>query len=74
MVLAGGAIRGGRVFGDWPGLGEGALYQDRDLMPTGDVRAHTAWIMQGLTGLDRATLEGAVFPGVDMGRDPGLLL
>jgi uncharacterized protein (DUF1501 family) len=74
MVLAGGAIRGGRVYGDWPGLGEGALYENRDLMPTGDVRAHTAWIMQGLTGLDRSTLEGAIFPGMHMGDNPGLLL
>lgn len=74
MVLAGGAIRGGRVFGEWPGLGDGALYQDRDVMPTGDVRAHTAWVMQGLTGLDRATIEGSIFPGVEMGDNPGLLL
>ncbi|MFL4468956.1 DUF1501 domain-containing protein [Tateyamaria armeniaca] len=74
MVLAGGAVRGGRVFGDWPGLAEGNLYQDRDLMPTGDVRAHAAWIMRGLTGVDRATLEGTVFPGLDLGRDFGLLL
>lgn len=74
MVLAGGAVRGGRIYGDWPGLGESDLYQGRDLMATGDVRAHAAWIMRGLTGLDRAALEGVVFPGVDMGRDPGLLL
>lgn len=74
MVLAGGAIRGGRVYGDWPGLGHGALYEDRDLMPTGDVRAHAAWIMRGLTGLDKATLEGSIFPGVQMGDNPGLLL
>jgi uncharacterized protein (DUF1501 family) len=74
MVLAGGAIRGGRVYGDWPGLGEGALFENRDLMPTGDVRTHTAWIMQGLTGLDRSTLEGSIFPGMEMGDNPGLLL
>ncbi|MEP1588527.1 MAG: DUF1501 domain-containing protein [Tateyamaria sp.] len=74
MVLAGGAVRGGQVFGDWPGLAESDLYQGRDLMPTGDVRAHAAWVMRGLTGLDRATLEGSIFPGVDLGRDPGLLL
>lgn len=74
MILAGGAIKGGRVFGQWPGLGDGDLYQDRDLMPTGDVRAHAAWVMQGLTGLDRHVLESAVFPGMDMGNDPGLIL
>ncbi|MEL6807112.1 MAG: DUF1501 domain-containing protein [Pseudomonadota bacterium] len=74
MLLAGGAVRGGRVYGQWPGLGEGDLYQDRDLMPTTDVRAHTAWIMRGLMGLDRTTLEGSVFPGVALGPDLGLLL
>ena len=74
MVLAGGAVRGGKVHGDWPGVSPDALYQGRDLMPTRDVRAHAAWIMRGLTGLDRGTLEGAVFPGLDMGSDPGLLL
>ncbi len=74
MVLAGGAIRGGRVLGVWPGLAEADLYARRDLMPTGDVRAPAAWLMRGLVGLDRSTLEGTVFPGLDMGADPGLLL
>jgi uncharacterized protein (DUF1501 family) len=74
MLLAGGAVRGGRVFGRWPGLGESALYEGRDLMPTGDVRACAAWAMRGLYGLDRGLLQGAVFPGLDMGDDPGLLL
>jgi uncharacterized protein (DUF1501 family) len=73
-LLAGGAVRGGRVFGRWPGLGESALYEGRDLMPTGDVRACAAWAMRGLYGLDRGLLQGAVFPGLDMGDDPGLLL
>ncbi|SFT97918.1 DUF1501 domain-containing protein [Sedimentitalea nanhaiensis] len=74
MVLAGGAIRGGRVLGDWPGLDEADLYGRRDLMPTGDVRAPAAWLMRGLAGLERSALERVVFPGLDMGRDPGLLL
>lgn len=73
MLLAGGAVRGGRVHGRWPGLGEGNLYEDRDLMPTRDVRAHAAWIMRGLAGLERTTLETHVFPGLDMGADPKLL-
>lgn len=73
-VLAGGAIRGGRVFGDWPGLSEAALYDRRDLMPTGDVREIAGWIMRGATGLDRGTIERVIFPGLDMRRDPGLLL
>lgn len=73
MVLAGGAIRGGQVYGRWPGLGDADLYQERDLMPTQDVRAPAAWIMRGLTGVDQSTLETHVFPGLEMGRDPGLL-
>jgi len=34
MIYAGGALRGGRVLGDWPGLAEADLYNRRDLMPT----------------------------------------
>ncbi|MDJ0631531.1 MAG: DUF1501 domain-containing protein [Rhodobacter sp.] len=74
MVLAGGALRGGRIYGDWPGLEEAALYDRRDLMPTADVRAYAASAIQGLFGIGRSTLEGAVFPGLDMGGTPGLAL
>lgn len=74
VVLAGGAIRGGQVVTDWPGLSEAQLYDRRDLMPTRDVRAHAAWVMRGLFGIGASTFETAVFPGLDMGADPGLLL
>ncbi len=74
MLLAGGALRGGRVLGRWPGLAEADLYAGRDLMPTSDVRAHAAWVMRGLFGLERSVLEGAIFPGLDMGADQRLLL
>ncbi|MEO1490755.1 MAG: DUF1501 domain-containing protein [Pseudomonadota bacterium] len=73
MVLAGGAVRGGRVLGDWPGLGDGALYQERDLMPTDDVRRYAAWALAGMMNLDRSDLETSIFPGLDMGGDPGML-
>lgn len=66
MVLAGGAIAGGKVYGQWPGLGEADLYQGRDLHPLMDVRDVSAGVMQGLFGLDQSVLEGAVFPGLDM--------
>jgi uncharacterized protein (DUF1501 family) len=73
MLLAGGALRGGRVLADWPGLAEDALYAGRDLKPTRDLRAHASWVMRGLYGLSRDVLEASVFPGLDMGSDPGLL-
>lgn len=74
MLMAGGAIRGGRVLADWPGLGADALYDGRDLRPTRDVRDVVAWAMRGLFGLDRSVLETAVFPGLDMGADPRIIL
>lgn len=73
MVMAGGALRGGRVLGDWPGIGEGALYQGRDLMPTSDVRAWAAQVLRGLYGIDRGVLETVVFPGLDIGAAAGIL-
>lgn len=74
MLMAGGAIRGGRVYGRWPGLSEADLYQRRDLMPTGDVRAYAAWAMRGMYGFDKGLLQDKVFPGLDMGDDPKMLL
>jgi len=74
MLVAGGAVRGGRVHGHWPGLAEADLYAGRDLMPTSDVRAWAGWAMRGLYGLDAGLIEGSVFPGLQMGADPGLLL
>ncbi|MCY4179382.1 MAG: DUF1501 domain-containing protein [Litoreibacter sp.] len=74
MLLAGGAINGGRVFGDWPGLEEAVLYARRDLMPVTDVRAYPAWLMQGLFGVNQSALELSIFPGLKLQRDPGVLL
>ncbi len=72
-LLAGGALRGGKVFGPWPGLSEADLYDRRDLMPTSDVRLWAAWALRGLYGIDRGVIESKVFPGLEMGTDPGLL-
>jgi uncharacterized protein (DUF1501 family) len=74
MLYAGGALRGGQIIGDWPGLRDGDLYDGRDLLPTRDVRAHAAWVMRGLIGLDRSVLEQWIFPGLDLGSNPGLVL
>ena len=74
MVVAGGALRGGMVHGVWPGLAEADLYNRRDLMPTDDVRRWAAWAIRSSFGMDKSFLEQTVFPGVEMGDNPGLLL
>ena len=66
-LLAGGAVRGGRIYGKWPGLRERALYQGRDLMPTTDVRTFAAVALAELFGIERALIERDVFPGLEIG-------
>ncbi|WP_172326803.1 DUF1501 domain-containing protein [Mangrovicoccus sp. HB161399] len=74
MLMAGGAVRGGKVFGGWPGLDEASLYDRRDLMPTGDVRALAAGAIRTLYGTGAGDLERTVFPGLDMGGAPQIVL
>lgn len=60
--LAGGAIRGGRVLADWPGLERGALYEARDLRPTTDLRAVFKGVLADHLRVSTAALERDVFP------------
>ena len=62
-LLAGGAIKGGRVIADWPGLAEAQLYEGRDLKPTTDLRAVLKGLLADQFGLSAAVLAEAVFPG-----------
>jgi uncharacterized protein (DUF1501 family) len=74
MWVGGGAVNGGRMAGpSWPGLGEGRLYENRDLMPVDDVRRYLAWLLMSLFGTTRDQIATSVFPGVDIGSDPRLL-
>lgn len=73
MIMAGGALKGRKVYGKWPGLSDTDLYAGRDLMPTADIRAYGAWALAGLFGTPRDVLERSVFPGLDMGGDPRFL-
>ena len=61
--VAGGAVRGGRVVADWPGLGERALHEGRDLRPTLDLRALFKAALIAQLGVSEAALESQVFPG-----------
>lgn len=59
--VMGGGVAGGRVLADWPGLGQGRLYENRDLAPTRDLRGLAKALLQRQLGLGRAELEN-VFP------------
>ncbi|MEM7319337.1 MAG: DUF1501 domain-containing protein [Pseudomonadota bacterium] len=74
MIYAGGMVRGRQIAGRWPGLEESDLLDRRDLMPTSDIRAHVAGVLQAVAGLDRHDLEMTVFPGLDIGSGPDVRL
>jgi uncharacterized protein (DUF1501 family) len=57
--LAGGAVRGGRVVADWPGLSD--LFENRDLQPTLDLRRVAKGLLAGHLELGPVALAAA-FP------------
>jgi uncharacterized protein (DUF1501 family) len=61
--LLGGAVQGGKVFADWPGLNQNQLHEGRDLKPTIDLRAVLKGLLQDHLGLSAAVLADKVFPG-----------
>ncbi len=63
LFLAGGAVRGGRIAGDWPGLTAAALNEGRDLRATTDLRAVFKGVLAGHLGVPMAVLDTRVFPG-----------
>lgn len=62
-MLAGGAVAGGRVLADWPGLAPTQLLDGRDLRPTQDIRGVIGAVLQRKFGLSRAQLQAGVLPG-----------
>ena len=60
MFVLGGAVKGGRVYGDWPGLAN--LQDDRDLRVAVDSRAVAKGILRDHLGIDAASLAAKVFP------------
>jgi uncharacterized protein (DUF1501 family) len=61
-LLVGGAVAGGRVIADWPGLSARALYQGRDLAPTTDLRAVLKGLLAGQLEVPARALATDVFP------------
>jgi uncharacterized protein (DUF1501 family) len=63
--LAGGAVRGGRVVGDWPSLAARDLHEGRDLRATTDLRALFKAVLHDRFGVAEAALARTVFPASD---------
>jgi uncharacterized protein (DUF1501 family) len=61
-ILLGGAVKGGRVIADWPGLAEGQLFEGRDLLPTTDLRAVLKGLARDHLGVGERVLAEVVFP------------
>jgi uncharacterized protein (DUF1501 family) len=61
-MLIGGAVKGGRVIADWPGLSQTALYEARDLKPTMSLDALIAGAVGETFGIEPARVATALFP------------
>jgi len=60
--LAGGALKGGRMIADWPGLKSEQLYEGRDLKPTTDLRAVLKGLLRDHLRVEEKLLASTVFP------------
>lgn len=63
VTLFGGAVKGGTIAGNWPGLNSRALYESRDLAPANDIGAILKGVLRDHLGIDRRALETTVLPG-----------
>lgn len=61
-LLVGGAVNGGRVIADWPGLGNNDLYADRDLQPTTDIHSLFKGVLTDHLGVPSNFIDSTVFP------------
>jgi uncharacterized protein (DUF1501 family) len=62
-LFLGGAVKGGRVLADWPGLSDNNLYENRDLKPTMDLRIVLKGLLRDHLGVPDGALGTTVFPG-----------
>ncbi len=61
-MLLGGGVKGGRVLADWPGLGQAALFEGRDLRPTLQLDAFIGGAVAGHFGVEPGRAMAALFP------------
>jgi uncharacterized protein (DUF1501 family) len=70
MMVIGGSVQGGKVYGKWPGLEKEQLFEGRDLAVTTDYRAVLSELVSGHLGQKDV---GKVFPGFQAAAPLGLL-
>ena len=61
-LLLGGAVKGGTIYGDWPGLKPAALFENRDLFPANDITGILKGVLRDHLGITRHRLDKDVFP------------
>ncbi|MEM9667900.1 MAG: DUF1501 domain-containing protein [Pseudomonadota bacterium] len=62
VMLFGGSVNGGQIYGDWPGLRANQLFEGRDLAPANDIGAILKGVLRDHMGLDSRTLGAYIFP------------
>jgi uncharacterized protein (DUF1501 family) len=72
-LLVGGAVRGGRVLADWPGVRAAALYEGRDLAPTADLFDIVSASVAQTFDLDPTRVRGTLFDGAPAKRFDGIV-
>ena len=73
-LLFGGALKGGRVIADWPGLREADLHDNRDLKATTDLRAVLKGLLRDHLRADERKLAADAFPGSEAVKPLGGLV
>ena len=73
-MLVGGAVQGGRILADWPGLAQANLFEGRDLKPTLGLDILIASTCAEAFKLDPEKTALTLFPGAVRGNSPFRLL
>jgi uncharacterized protein (DUF1501 family) len=76
MMVLGGPVQGGKIYGEWPGLEREQLFEGRDLAVTTDFRTVLSELVRGHLGQNDVPGQNdmsSVFPGFKSGASLGLL-
>lgn len=73
-MLFGGAVQGGRVVADWPGLAPADLFEERDLRPTLGLDTLISQVCAEAFRIDPGRMARSLFPDAPAGKALGRLL